>query len=97
MVVFGKLVAYVRSYAATLPSMNALPWFDLLVLTRWSFFRYQVVVWDTRAKSLPVQRTPLSATGHTYPVYNLHIGGEQKRTNERVDEGPNERVDELIS
>lgn len=36
----------------------------------------QVVVWDTRAKSLPVQRTPLSATGHTYPVYNLHIGGE---------------------
>ncbi|CAM9402404.1 unnamed protein product [Ascophyllum nodosum] len=32
-------------------------------------------VWDTRAKSLPVQRTPLSATGHTYPVYNLHIGG----------------------
>ncbi|CBJ25912.1 putative: similar to cytoplasmic dynein intermediate chain [Ectocarpus siliculosus] len=35
----------------------------------------QVVVWDTRAKSLPVQRTPLSATGHTYPVYNLHIGG----------------------
>ncbi|CAM9931599.1 unnamed protein product, partial [Laminaria digitata] len=34
-----------------------------------------VVVWDTRAKSLPVQRTPLSATGHTYPVYNLHIGG----------------------
>lgn len=38
--------------------------------------RLQVVVWDTRAKSLPVQRTPLSATGHTYPVYNLHIGGE---------------------
>ena len=37
----------------------------------------QVVVWDTRAKSLPVQRTPLSATGHTYPVYNLHIGGKQ--------------------
>lgn len=35
----------------------------------------QVVVWDTRAKSLPVQRTPLSTTGHTYPVYNLHIGG----------------------
>ncbi|CAM9769689.1 unnamed protein product [Pylaiella littoralis] len=35
----------------------------------------QVVVWDTRAKSLPVQRTPLSTAGHTYPVYNLHIGG----------------------
>lgn len=37
----------------------------------------QVVVWDTRAKSLPVQRTPLSATGHTYPVYNLHVGGTE--------------------
>ncbi|CAM9925159.1 unnamed protein product [Scytosiphon promiscuus] len=34
----------------------------------------QVVVWDTRAKSLPVQRTPLSASGHTYPNHasNLH-------------------------
>jgi dynein intermediate chain, cytosolic len=34
-----------------------------------------VVVWDTRAKSLPVQRTPLSTSGHTHPVYSMAMVG----------------------
>lgn len=29
----------------------------------------QVVLWDMRAKSLPVQATPMSADGHAHPVY----------------------------
>ena len=29
----------------------------------------QMVMWDYRAKGHPVQQTPLSATGHTHPVY----------------------------
>lgn len=42
----------------------------------------QIVLWDTRAKSLPVQRTPLSAAGHTHPVYSLALApaaGKVKR------------------
>ncbi|CAM9594402.1 unnamed protein product, partial [Phaeothamnion confervicola] len=35
----------------------------------------QVVVWDVRAKALPVQRTPLSATGHTHPIYSIALQG----------------------
>ncbi|TFJ82869.1 hypothetical protein NSK_005822 [Nannochloropsis salina CCMP1776] len=31
----------------------------------------QVLVWDMRARTLPVQRSPLSMTGHTYPVHAL--------------------------
>ncbi len=38
-------------------------------------FSGQIVLWDTRAKSQPVQRTPLSASGHTHPVYSLEIVG----------------------
>ena len=33
----------------------------------------QLVLWDTRAKSTPVQRSPLSSTGHTLPVYCLDV------------------------
>ncbi len=37
----------------------------------------QVLLWDTRAKSFPAQRTRLVAGGgHTYPVYSLKIVGE---------------------
>lgn len=34
-----------------------------------------MVLWDTRAKSLPVQRTPLSTSGHTHPVYSMSMTG----------------------
>jgi dynein intermediate chain len=37
----------------------------------------QVVLWDTRAKSSPVQQTPLSAKGHTHPIYSMTIVGTQ--------------------
>lgn len=35
----------------------------------------QLVLWDTRARSTPVQRTPLSAMGHTHPVYDVTLVG----------------------
>ncbi|KAF2077528.1 hypothetical protein CYY_001146 [Polysphondylium violaceum] len=35
----------------------------------------QIVIWDTRAKSTPVQRTPLSSVGHTHPVYSMAVVG----------------------
>eukprot|EP01132_Coremiostelium_polycephalum_P001244 gene1244-1569_t len=35
----------------------------------------QIVIWDTRAKSTPVQRTPLSSVGHTHPVYSMSVIG----------------------
>eukprot|EP00942_MAST-04A_sp_MAST-4A-sp1_P003337 g3337.t1 len=38
-------------------------------------FSGQVVLWDKRAKSQPVQRTPLSASGHTHPVFSLDVVG----------------------
>ncbi|WVO16714.1 hypothetical protein L204_104395 [Cryptococcus depauperatus] len=37
----------------------------------------QVLLWDTRAKHLPVLKTPLSATGHTYPIYSMKMIGTQ--------------------
>lgn len=37
----------------------------------------QILIWDTRAKQLPVLKTPLSASGHTHPVYNLQVVGTQ--------------------
>ena len=38
-------------------------------------FSGQVVLWDKRAKSAPVQRTPLSAAGHTHPIFSLALVG----------------------
>ncbi|EGC34676.1 hypothetical protein DICPUDRAFT_79578 [Dictyostelium purpureum] len=35
----------------------------------------QIVIWDTRAKSTPVQKTPLSSVGHTHPVYSMAVVG----------------------
>jgi len=36
----------------------------------------QVVLWDIRSgRRTPAQRTPLSATGHTHPVYCVHVVG----------------------
>ncbi|CAI5747133.1 unnamed protein product [Peronospora destructor] len=35
----------------------------------------QIVVWDTRAKSVPVQKTALSAFSHTHPIYAMAVAG----------------------
>lgn len=41
----------------------------------------QILLWDTRAKHLPVLKTPLSAAGHTYPVYGMKMVGTQNAHN----------------
>ena len=41
----------------------------------------QILIWDTRARSLPVLKTPLSAAGHTHPVYSLRMVGTQNAHN----------------
>ncbi|KAI9831931.1 MAG: hypothetical protein M1819_004653 [Sarea resinae] len=41
----------------------------------------QVLLWDTRAKSAPVQKTPLTGSGHTHPVYSVDIVGTQNANN----------------
>ncbi|KAK2610516.1 hypothetical protein N8I77_003941 [Diaporthe amygdali] len=41
----------------------------------------QVLLWDTRARSAPVQRTPLTGYGHTHPVYAVDIIGTQNANN----------------
>lgn len=41
----------------------------------------QVLLWDTRSKSGPVQKTPLTGNGHTHPVYSLDIVGTQNANN----------------
>lgn len=35
----------------------------------------QILIWDTRARALPVLKTPLSAAGHTHPVYAMQMVG----------------------
>eukprot|EP01091_Cochliopodium_minus_P013612 TRINITY_DN4422_c0_g1_i1.p1 TRINITY_DN4422_c0_g1~~TRINITY_DN4422_c0_g1_i1.p1 ORF type:complete len:608 (-),score=172.96 TRINITY_DN4422_c0_g1_i1:149-1972(-) len=37
----------------------------------------QLVLWDTRAKSFPVQKTPLSSSGHSHPIYGMSLVGTQ--------------------
>jgi dynein intermediate chain len=42
----------------------------------------QVLVWDTRSKShTPVQKTPLTGTGHAHPVYSIDLVGTQNANN----------------
>ncbi|XP_037936947.1 cytoplasmic dynein 1 intermediate chain isoform X10 [Teleopsis dalmanni] len=42
----------------------------------------QIVLWDNRVqKRTPIQRTPLSATAHTHPVYCLQMVGTQNAHN----------------
>ena len=41
----------------------------------------QILIWDTRARNLPVLKTPLSAAGHTHPVYALKIIGSANAHN----------------
>eukprot|EP00929_Paragymnodinium_shiwhaense_P087068 TRINITY_DN47377_c0_g1_i1.p1 TRINITY_DN47377_c0_g1~~TRINITY_DN47377_c0_g1_i1.p1 ORF type:complete len:664 (+),score=149.82 TRINITY_DN47377_c0_g1_i1:162-2153(+) len=40
-----------------------------------------VVMWDSRAKAGPVQRTPLSGKGHAHPIYGMQQVGTQNATN----------------
>ncbi|KAJ1822393.1 hypothetical protein GGH91_001933 [Coemansia sp. RSA 2671] len=35
----------------------------------------QILLWDTRAKAQPVLKTPLTAGGHTHPIYSLKVVG----------------------
>lgn len=37
----------------------------------------QVLLWDMRAKHLPVNKTPLSSSGHTSPIYSMKMVGTQ--------------------
>lgn len=41
----------------------------------------QILLWDTRARQLPVLKTPLSAVGHTHPVYSIQMVGTQNAYN----------------
>ncbi|KAK0632041.1 WD40-repeat-containing domain protein [Immersiella caudata] len=41
----------------------------------------QVLLWDNRAKAAPVQKTPLTGSGHTHPVYCVDIVGTQNANN----------------
>ncbi|XP_017756701.1 PREDICTED: cytoplasmic dynein 1 intermediate chain-like isoform X8 [Eufriesea mexicana] len=42
----------------------------------------QIVLWDNRVqKRTPIQRTPLSASAHTHPVYCLNVVGVQNAHN----------------
>jgi dynein intermediate chain len=41
----------------------------------------QVLLWDTRAKAAPVQKTPLTGSGHTHPVYSIDVVGTQNANN----------------
>jgi dynein intermediate chain len=41
----------------------------------------QVLLWDMRAKHAPVQKTPLTSSGHTHPVYSIEIVGTQNANN----------------
>ncbi|KZV67028.1 WD40 repeat-like protein [Peniophora sp. CONT] len=41
----------------------------------------QILLWDTRARHLPVLKTPLGAAGHTHPVYALSVIGSQNAHN----------------
>jgi len=41
----------------------------------------QIVLWDTRAGSTPIQRSPLSAAGHTHPLYCMQVIGTENAHN----------------
>ncbi|KAJ6496810.1 WD40-repeat-containing domain protein [Mycena vulgaris] len=41
----------------------------------------QILLWDNRSKHLPVLKTPLSAAGHTHPVYAIQMVGTQNAHN----------------
>ncbi len=41
----------------------------------------QIAIWDTRAKSQAVLKSPLTGVGHTHPVYSLAVVGTQTANN----------------
>ncbi|KAM7224581.1 cytoplasmic dynein 1 intermediate chain 2 [Rhypophila decipiens] len=41
----------------------------------------QVLLWDNRAGKAPVQKTPLTGSGHTHPVYCVDMVGTQNANN----------------
>ncbi|CAH1764363.1 12303_t:CDS:2 [Entrophospora sp. SA101] len=41
----------------------------------------QILIWDMRAKTLPVLKTPLGTSGHTHPVYTMQMIGTQNAHN----------------
>lgn len=41
----------------------------------------QVLLWDTRAKAAPVQKTPLTGFGHAHPIYSVDVVGTQNANN----------------
>ena len=41
----------------------------------------QILLWDTRAHSAPVLKSPLTASGHTHPIYSLSVVGTQNAHN----------------
>lgn len=41
----------------------------------------EVLLWDTRAKAGPVQKSPLTGSGHTHPIYAVDIVGTQNAHN----------------
>ena len=42
----------------------------------------QIVLWDTRSgKRTPIQRSPLSSSAHTHPIYCLDVVGSQNAHN----------------
>ena len=42
----------------------------------------QVILWDTRSgKRTPIQRSPLSSSAHTHPIYCLDVVGSQNAHN----------------
>ncbi|GAO17797.1 uncharacterized protein UV8b_02104 [Ustilaginoidea virens] len=41
----------------------------------------QVLLWDTRAKAAPVQKTPLTGFGHAHPIYSVNVVGTQNANN----------------
>jgi len=41
----------------------------------------QIVLWDMRTNSLPVQKTPLTVTGHAHPIYKMQMVGTQNSNN----------------
>lgn len=41
----------------------------------------QVLLWDTRARAAPIQKTPLTGYGHAHPIYSVDIVGTQNANN----------------
>lgn len=41
----------------------------------------QILIWDTRAKSQAVLRSPLTGSGHSHPVYSVSVVGTQNANN----------------